>query len=214
MPGQDRRGSMILGTGFLPSGSHLIPEFATADLADLPLPARAEILAYTPDGTEIALFQYQPQTNVWDRVAGARHRELIGRVPGLEKGRALFRVQPAVHAGLTGEHEGQRVPVTADPGHGFSAYVRGAPSRSPVTNARRFYTKARWRDVDVLVLSRNEDWVRLRLERPDVESAATAGASCVERAVYECWAPRAELEDPRTVTVDYPVSGSGSCGRL
>src|SRR5690606_25939923 len=71
MPGQDRRGSMILGTGFLPSGSHLIPEFATADLADLPLPARAEILAYTPDGTEIALFQYQPQTNVWDRVAGA-----------------------------------------------------------------------------------------------------------------------------------------------
>src|SRR5690606_35209927 len=50
MPGRERRGSMILGTGFLPSGKHLIPEFATANLADLPLTARAEILAYTPEG--------------------------------------------------------------------------------------------------------------------------------------------------------------------
>ncbi len=213
MPGRERRGSMILGTGFLPSGNHLIPEFATADLADLPLTARAEILAYTPEGTEIALFQYQPQTNVWDRVAGARHRDLISRIPGSENGRALFRSDPAVHAGLTGEHEGERVPVTADPGHGFSAYVRGAASRNPVTNATRFYTKARWRDVDVLVLSRNEDWVRLRLEYPDVESAMTTGAACVERAVYECWAPRAELEDPRTVTVAYPPAASGDCRR-
>lgn len=213
MPGRERRGSMVLGTGFLPSGNHLIPEFATAGLADLPLTARAEILAYTPDGTEVTLFQYQPQTNVWDRVAGVRHRDLTSRVPGLEHGRALFRVRPAVHAGLTGEHEGERVPVTADPGHGFGAYVRGAVSRSPVTNAARFYTKARWRGVEVLVLSRSEDWVRLRLKHPDIESAATTGAACAERAVYECWAPRAELEDPRTVTVDYPLSENGTCGR-
>lgn len=205
MPGRERRGSMILGTGFLPSGSHLIPEFTTANLADLPLTARAEILAYTPGGTEISLFQYQPQTNVWDRVAGARHRDLISRIPGMENGRALFRVDPSVHAGLLGEHEGERVPVTADPGHGFGAYVRGAMSRSPVTNAARFYTRARWRDVDMLVLGRNEDWVRLRLEHPDVESAMATGAACVERAVYECWAPRAELENPRTVTVEYPL---------
>ncbi|GAB3647190.1 hypothetical protein [Glycomyces tarimensis] len=211
MPGRERRGSMVLGTGFLPSGSSLIPEFSTADLADLPLTARAEILAYTSDGTEIALFQYQPQSNVWDRVAGAKHRDLISRIPGLEQGRALFRVDPAVHAGVLGEHEGERVRVTADPGHGFSAYVRGAASRSPVTSPKRFYTKARWRDVDVLVLSRNEDWVRLRLRHPDVESAMITGASCVERAVYECWAPRAELVDPHTVTVDYPVSGNASC---
>ncbi|GAB3222700.1 hypothetical protein GCM10027447_09710 [Glycomyces halotolerans] len=211
MPGRERRGSMVLGTGFLPSGKHLIPEFATANLADLPLTARAEILAYTADGAEVSLFQYQPQTNVWDRVVGARHRDLIGSIPGLESGRALFRVDPAVHAGLIGEHEGERVPVTADPGHGFSAYVRGAASRSPVSRARRFFTKARWRDVEVLVLGRNEDWVRLRLAQPDVESAMTTGASCVERAVYECWAPRAELEDPRTVTVDYPESGGGPC---
>ncbi|MCH7230458.1 hypothetical protein L0U85_06255 [Glycomyces sp. L485] len=211
MPGRERRGSMILGTGFLPSGNHLIPEFTTANLADLPLTARAEILAYTPGGTEISLFQYQPQTNVWDRVAGARHRDLISRIPGLEKGRALFRVDPAAHAGLVGEHEGERVRVTADPGHGFSAYVRGAASRSPVSRPKRYFTKARWRDIDVLVLGRNEDFVRLRLERPDVESAMSAGASCVERAVYECWAPRSELEEPHTVTVDYPLSGSGSC---
>lgn len=211
MPGRERRGSMVLGTGFVPSGHHLIPEFATANLADLPLTARAEILAYTAEGQEIALFQYQPQTNVWDRVAGARHRSLITRIPGTESGRALFRVDPAVHAGLTGEHEGERVRVTADPGHGFSAYVRGAASRIPVKRPQRFYTEARWRDTEVLVLGRSEDWVRLRLCRPDVESAMTTGASCVERGVYECWAPRAELADPRTVIVDYPYGDSGPC---
>ncbi|THV43268.1 hypothetical protein [Glycomyces buryatensis] len=206
MPGRERRGSMILGTGFVPSGSHLLPEFATADLADLPLTARAEILAYTADGNEISLFQYQPQTNVWDRMAGARHRELISRIPGLETGRALFRVDPSVHAGLVGRHEGEQITVTADPGHGYSAYVRGAVSRSPVTAPQRYYTKARWRDTDMLVLGRNEDWVRLRLASPDVESVANTGAACIERAVYECWAPRAELQDPQTIWVDYPTA--------
>ncbi|WP_100445785.1 hypothetical protein [Glycomyces xiaoerkulensis] len=207
MPSRERRGPMVLGTGFLPSGDQLIPEFASAHLADLPLTAQAEILAYTQDGYEVSLFQYQPQTNVWDRVAGARHRDLISLVPGLEQGRALFRVDPAVHAGLLGEQDGERVPVTADPGHGFHTYARGARSRSPVTRPRRFFTTARWRDVPVLVLGRNEDWVRLRLAQPDVESAMSTGATCVERGVYECWAPRAELADPRTVTVDYPAGG-------
>ncbi|WP_335985797.1 hypothetical protein [Glycomyces sp. MUSA5-2] len=205
IPGRERRGSMVLGTGFLPSGTHLIAEYATAGLADLPLSARAEILAYTPDGAEIALFQYQPQTNVWNRVAGARHRDLVNRIPGLETGRTLFRVNPSVHAGLTGEHEGERVPITADPGHGFHAYARGAASRSPITAPRRFHTRARWRDIEVLALGRNEDWVRLRLSQPDIEAIMAADATCVERGVYECWAPLAELEDPRTVTTEYPV---------
>ncbi|MFB9660590.1 hypothetical protein ACFQS3_17465 [Glycomyces mayteni] len=208
IPGRERRGSMVLGTGFLPSGTHLIPEYATAGLADLPLSARAEILAYTPDGAEIALFQYQPQTNVWNRVAGARHRDLVNRIPGLETGRTLFRVNPSVHAGLTGEHEGERVPITADPGHGFHAYARGAASRSPITAPRRFHTRARWRDTEVLALGRNEDWVRLRLSQPDIEAIMAADATCVERGVYECWAPLAELEDPRTILTEYPVPPS------
>ncbi|SDD21554.1 hypothetical protein [Glycomyces harbinensis] len=206
IPGRERRGSMILGTGFLPSGTHLIPEFTTAGLADLPLTARAEILAYTADGAEIALFQYQPQTNVWNRMAGARHRDLVNRIPGLETGRALFRVDPSVHAGLVGDHEGQRVPVTADPGHGFNAYTRGAVSRSPVTHPQRFYTRARWRDVEVLALGRNEDWVRLRLSQPDIEAIMSTDATCVERGVYECWAPLGELENPHTVTINYPTA--------
>ncbi|RRS02087.1 hypothetical protein [Glycomyces terrestris] len=205
IPGRERRGSMILGTGFLPSGTHLIAEFATAGLADLPLTARAEILAYTPDGAEIALFQYQPQTNVWSRVAGARHRDLVNRIPGLETGRTLFRVNPSVHAGLTGEHEGERVPITADPGHGFHAYARGAASRSPITAPRRFHTRARWRDTEVVALGRNEDWVRLRLSNPDIEAIMATDATCVERGVYECWAPLAELENPSTVNLDYPL---------
>jgi hypothetical protein len=208
IPGRERRGSMILGTGFLPSGTHLIPEFSTADLADLPLTARAEILAYTADGAEVALFQYQPQTNVWNRMAGARHRDLVNRIPGLETGRALFRVDPSVHAGLMGDHEGRRVPVTADPGHGFNTYARGAVSRSPVTRPQRFHTRARWRDVDVLALGRNEDWVRLRLRQPDIEAIMATDATCVERGVYECWAPRTELEDPHTVTIEYPTAAN------
>ncbi len=210
IPGRERRGSMILGTGFLPSGTHLIPEFATAGLADLPLTARAEILAYTADGAEIALFQYQPQTHVWDRMAGARHRDLVNRIPGLETGRALFRTDPSVHAGLIGEHEGERVPITADPGHGFSVFARGAASRSPVTRPQRFHTRARWRDVEVLALGRNEDWVRLRLSQPDIEAIMATDATCVERGVYECWAPLAELERPHMATVDYPTTSSAT----
>lgn len=204
VPGRERRGSMILGTGFLPSGTHLIPEYATAGLADLPLTARAEILAYTADGAEVALFQYQPQTNVWNRMAGARHRDLVNRIPGLETGRALFRVDPSVHAGLVGVHEGERVSVTADPGHGFSVYARGAVSRNPVTRPQRFATQARWRETEVLALGRNEDWIRVRLTQPDIEAIMATDATCVERGVYECWAPRAELEHPHTVITNYP----------
>ncbi|HEX2143157.1 MAG TPA: hypothetical protein VHG10_01490 [Glycomyces sp.] len=210
IPGRERRGSMILGTGFLPSGTHLIPEFATAALADVPLTARAEILAYTPDGAEVALFQYQPQTKVWNRMAGARHRDLVNRIPGLENGRALFRTNPSAHAGLMGDHEGERVPVTADPGHGFSVYARGATSRNPVTRPQRYFTRARWRDVEVLALGRNEDWVRLRLSQPDIEAVMATDATCVERGVYECWAPRAELERHHMVTIDYPTGPNTS----
>ncbi|GAB4007342.1 hypothetical protein GCM10029992_60830 [Glycomyces albus] len=53
--------------------------------------------------------------------------------------------------------------------------------------------------------------MRLRLRHPDVESAMTTGAACVERGVYECWAPRADLENPSTVTVDYPYGDEGPC---
>ena len=35
----DRVGPPVLGTGFAPSQHHLVPEFVTADLADLPMPA-------------------------------------------------------------------------------------------------------------------------------------------------------------------------------
>ena len=34
----------MLGTGFIPSGRHLIPEFVTRDVADLPMPANASLL--------------------------------------------------------------------------------------------------------------------------------------------------------------------------
>src|SRR5215813_2254145 len=51
----DRLGPPVLGTGFAPSGHHVIPEFVTADLLDLPMPMHAELLAFTEDGTEVLL---------------------------------------------------------------------------------------------------------------------------------------------------------------
>ncbi|HEU5129628.1 MAG TPA: hypothetical protein VFU12_16735 [Glycomyces sp.] len=83
MPSSDRRGMPVLGTGFALSAEHLLPEYVTADMADLPLPEGAKLLAYATDGTEAELFayadrQWSPST-VDRRVA----------VPGVEPGRAV-----------------------------------------------------------------------------------------------------------------------------
>src|SRR5688572_725280 len=37
MPSHDRKGAPVVGTGFVPSAAELIPEWATADFADLPM---------------------------------------------------------------------------------------------------------------------------------------------------------------------------------
>lgn len=83
MPSSDRRGMPVLGTGFALSSGHLLPEYVTADLVDLPLPEGAQILAYVPDGTEIELFSYSP--GVWRPLTAERRVQ----VPGVELGREV-----------------------------------------------------------------------------------------------------------------------------
>ncbi|MFC7764045.1 hypothetical protein ACFQY4_43135 [Catellatospora bangladeshensis] len=77
MPPHDRVGAAVLGTGFAPSSSELIPEWITADFADLPLPAHAALVAYVPDGTEIVLYTFQPEQRGWLRLAGPKWRRLL-----------------------------------------------------------------------------------------------------------------------------------------
>jgi hypothetical protein len=51
------------------------------------------------------------------------------------------------------------------------------------------------------------DWVRLRLCRPDRGTAATVGAQCVERGVYEAWAPTGEVGAVRDMDLAYALGG-------
>lgn len=82
MPSSDRRGMPVLGTGFAISNSHLLPEYVTADLSDQPLPEGAQIVAYTEQGIECALFVYGNQQ--WAPQTLERRVD----IPGVEQGRA------------------------------------------------------------------------------------------------------------------------------
>lgn len=81
MPSSDRRGMPVLGTGFAISNAHLLPEYVSADLTDLPLPEGSVLCAYTDQGSEIELFAYGHQQ--WSPLA----RERGVTVPGVELGR-------------------------------------------------------------------------------------------------------------------------------
>ena len=83
MPSSDRRGMPVLGTGFALSAGHLLPEYVTADMVDLPLGEGAKLLAYTVDGSEAELFVYEGRQ--WSPLSAD------GRVaiPGVEPGRAV-----------------------------------------------------------------------------------------------------------------------------
>ena len=44
-----------------------------------------------------------------------------------------------------------------------------------------------------------------RLRRPDPDAVAATGAQCLERGVYEVWAPGGELTEDRMVDLPYPA---------
>lgn len=205
IPGSARRGGPVLGTGFLPSNQYLLPEFATADLADLPLPARAEILAYTADGSEVTMFQYVTEQGAWTRMAGTQWRRLQAELAGVDPHQEWFPVPAPAHVGLSGEYRGRRHPAVADPPHGFRIAARSSAARFPVTSVRRSVRHAEWRGVAATVVAAGEkgEWARLRVIAPEEQVLSATGAECVERGVYEAWAPGEELENVRETEIAY-----------
>jgi hypothetical protein len=202
MPPGDRIGSPVLGTGFVPSGKHMIPEFVTAHLADLPLTAFAELLAYTGDGTEVVLYNYVPEQRSWSRMAGPQWRWLYAGVPGVAPEQELFAVPPAP-AKLVGIHRGQEFEAVADPPQEFRVLAKTRAARYEVEALGRRTPYVKWRDAACTVVRDEGQWLRLRLVRPSADQVAQVRANPVERGVYEAWAPRAEAIGYREVDVWY-----------
>jgi hypothetical protein len=205
VPPHDRFGAPILGTGFTPSERHLIPEFVTKDMADLPMPANAALIAYTAEGAEVVLYTYQPEQRGWLRMVGPQWRHLVTGVPEIPPDQEYLPVGEAVRStilvGTYGEREYEAI---ADLPGGFRVLAMTRAARYPVENVSRRAAFARWRGVHCQVLHTDSGWTRLRLARPDGDGIATLGAQCYERGIYEVWAPAGELTDHETVTVAYP----------
>jgi len=204
MPPRDRLGPAVLGTGFAPSDQHLIPEFVTADLADLPLTANATLIAYTPDGTELMLYRYQPEQRAWTRLFGPQWRHLFRGVPGISPEQEYFSV-PAASTWLLGRHGGHVLEALADPPDEFRVLARTRAARYPVTTLARRTLHAIWRDTATTVVGEDGSYLRVRLTRPDAASVVRTGATCVERGLYEAWVPAAEVRDAREVLTEYPL---------
>lgn len=206
MPPRDRLGSPVLGTGFVPSGQHLIPEYVTADLGDLPLPANASLVAFTADGTEVMLYAYQPEQRAWTRLFGPQWRHLFHGVPGVSPEQEYFSI-PAATTRLFGQHGAHVLEAVADPPDEFRVLARTRAARYPVTTLVRRTVHVRWRDTPCTVVGEDGGYLRLRMTRPDVAAVLRTGAVCVERGVYEVWAPAGEVDAVRQVDTGYPLPG-------
>ncbi|MFB9237220.1 hypothetical protein ACFFWC_16930 [Plantactinospora siamensis] len=204
MPPHDRVGPAVLGTGFTPSGRQLLPEFVTRDLADLPMPANAALIAYPASGEEIVLYTFRPEQRGWLRMAGPRWRHLLAPVPGISPDQEYLPVGAAPSTRLVGEREGEEYEAVADLPGGFRALSMTRAARFPIERVRRRARFVTWRGARCVALHSDASWVRVRLCRPDPDSVPALGAQCYERGVYEAWAPAAEITDDRTVDLDYP----------
>jgi hypothetical protein len=207
MSPHDRIGSPVLGTGFTPSEQHLIPEFVTADLADLPLTANATLLAYTPDGTEVVLYTYQPEQRGWIRMVGPQWRHLLAGVPEVPPDQEYVQLNRQTSSvRLVGWLRGEEYEAVADPPADFRVLAMTRAARYPVDALRRRTQYASWRGALCTVLSEEANWLRLRMCRPDQEHVVAVAAQCYERGVYELWAPAAEVNDRQVVDVEYVLT--------
>jgi hypothetical protein len=115
MPPHDRVGPPVIGSGFAPTDRHLVPEFVTADLADLPLTSGASLVAYTPDGSEVTLYTYLPEQRGWTRMFGPQWRHLLASAPdGFPIEQEYFPVPPAPSR-FVGTYKGEVYDAIADP---------------------------------------------------------------------------------------------------
>lgn len=206
MPPHGRLGPSVLGTGFAPSGQHLVPEFVTVHLADLPLPALADLVAFTADGTEVVLYTYAPEQRGWTRMAGPQWRHVLAHLPGITPEQEYFPVPEDAPTRLVGWYQGQEYEAVADPPDEFRLLSRVRAARYPVEALARRTSYVRWRGADCTVVRDEGGWLRVRLIRPDRDTVAQAGATCVERGVYETWAPFAETTARRTLDIGYDLA--------
>jgi hypothetical protein len=206
IPPHDRLGPPVLGTGFAPSQHHLVPEFVTTDLADIPLPAGSTLVAFAPDGIEVGLYLYLPEQRAWTRMFGPQWRHLVATVPEVPPDQEYV---PFVtdHSGgttLIGSYQGTMYEALADPPHEYRVLARARAARYPVETLIRRTRHATWRGVACTVVRADRDWLRLRVCRPDADNTAILGAQCVERGVYEVWCGSSEVTIHDTDVV-YPL---------
>jgi hypothetical protein len=207
MSPHDRTGSPVLGTGFTPSDRHVIPEFVTTDFADLPLTANATLLAYTPDGTEVVLYTYQPEQRGWLRMVGPQWRHLLAGVPDLAPDQEYLQLnRQASTVRLIGRLRGEEYEAIADPPADFRILAMTRAARYPVETLSRRTQYATWRGVPCTVLSEEANWLRLRICQPAQEQVVAVAAQCYERGVYELWAPAAEVTERQAVDVEYALT--------
>lgn len=203
---RDRAGPPVLGTGFVPSSTHLVPEFVTRDFADLPMPANATLVAYPAEGVEVVLYTYQAEQRGWLRMVGPQWRHLLAAVPGLSPDQEYVPtgdVARSTH--LVGTYGGNEYEAVADLPGGFRVLAMTRAARYPVETVARRLRLAEWRGAACVVLREEAGWLRVRLRRPDPDTVAATGAQCHDRGVYETWAPGAEVTDDRVVDVRYPL---------
>jgi hypothetical protein len=198
----------VLGTGFAPSRQHLVPEFVTADLTDLPMPSGTSLVAFGPDGTEISLYLYIPEQRAWTRMFGPQHRHLLAGLPeiSMEQDYVQTTTEHIGGSTLLGSYQDDMYEAMADPPHEFRVLAKARAARYPVASAFRRTRYVTWRGAACTVVRVEGDWWRLRLCRPDRATASMVGAQCVERGVYEVWAPASEAGPGREVDQPYPVS--------
>jgi hypothetical protein len=204
---RDRMGPPVLGTGFAPSGSHLIPEFVTADTADLPMPANAALLAFTDDGDEVPLYTYQAEQRGWLRLAGPQRRNILAMLPEVraEQDYVAMADGRRTSTQLIGWYQGQEYEAIADPPDSFRILAMTRAARYDVEGLRRRTAYGRWREQVCTILQTETEWARLRLAMPTPEAIAATGAQCYERGVYEIWAPRQDVRDLQHVDVGYQM---------
>jgi hypothetical protein len=206
IPAHERTGPPVLPSGFAPSTSELIPEFVTADMADLPLPANALLIGYTADGQEGILYSFQPEQRGWLRLAGPQWMPMLSHVPGIEAHQEylpLHHDRPFTR--LVGNYLGEEQTAVADPPDTFRVLAMTRAARYTVETLARRARYATWRGVRCTAIGAEGEWARLRVCAPDAASIAITGSQCVERGIYEVWAPVPEIADVQDIDITYRI---------
>jgi hypothetical protein len=137
MPSHDRVGAPVVGTGFVPSATDLIPEWATADFADPPMPANASLLAFAADGTEVVLYTYQPEQRGWVRMVGPQFRHLLAPIREVSPEQEYLPAAANKTSRLLGTFRGEEYDAVADPPDKFRVLAMTRAARYPVETLSR-----------------------------------------------------------------------------